>query len=136
LNLNNFFVVGRLDKDTTGLVVITNDGKWAHKIKGPKSNTEKEYKITAINPIDKSKFDIFDNFKLDGKLIKKPHFTKVKGNSCILIITEGKYHQVKRMFKAMGNEVKYLKRIRIGTIKLNNLRFGEYCELIFPNTIS
>ncbi|TCG11323.1 16S rRNA pseudouridine(516) synthase [Mycoplasma todarodis] len=127
----NMFVVGRLDKDTTGLVILTDDGKWAHELKSPKSNTEKEYFVTLKNDVKEEDVLAFKGpMHLDEKLLKPALIKDVTKNECNVIISEGKFHQVKRMFHKVNNEVLELHRTRIKDIKLSDfeLKIGEYTE--------
>ena len=123
------FPVGRLDIDTEGLLVLTNDGALAHTLLSPKRHVEKEYEVTL-----KADWDRQHEQKLNqGILIAepdyacKPAFVKVLAPRKIrLIITEGKFHQVKRMMVACNNEVTHLKRIRMGMLELDpSLGLGE-----------
>lgn len=126
---------GRLDKDTEGLILLTNDGKLSHKLLSPKNRIGKTYYVEVEGFLEESHIDKFkegiildDGYKtLPAKLeiIEGDFYSKAK-----LTITEGKYHQVKRMFKALNMEVLYLKRLSIGNLKLDeNLELGEYREL-------
>ncbi|NMB08384.1 MAG: rRNA pseudouridine synthase [Tissierellia bacterium] len=126
---------GRLDKDTEGLILLTNDGKLSHKLLSPKNRIGKTYYVEVEGFLKESHIDKFkegiildDGYKtLPAKLeiIEGDFYSKAK-----LTITEGKYHQVKRMFKALNMEVLYLKRLSIGNLKLDeNLELGEYREL-------
>ncbi|MDK2819845.1 MAG: rRNA pseudouridine synthase [Mycoplasmataceae bacterium] len=130
---NSLHIVGRLDIDTTGLVLLTNNGSWTHSLKSPNANIEKEYEVTLKDDITdemliKLKSDIF----LDNKLLKKVRIEKIYKNTCNIILTEGKYHQIKRMFHYVNNEVIKLKRIRIGIFNLENLNIkeGEWTKII------
>lgn len=128
----NLQIVGRLDKDTTGLVLLTNDGDWSHKLKAPKSNTQKEYEVTLKNKLTKMMIEkIQSEFILDNKTLKPIIFIKKSDNKCNIILTEGKYHQIKRMFHLIGNEVIELNRIRIGEFKLEDfkIKIGEWKEI-------
>lgn len=132
------FPVGRLDKDTEGLLLITDDGILAHQLLSPKNHVEKSYYaricgiITEkdIEKVEKG-IDIGDSqLTLPGKM-KMLSFCKEKG-TCEVIITicEGRFHQVKRMVKALGKEVIYLKRISMGALSLpDDLGRGE-CRLL------
>ena len=128
----NIFPVGRLDIDTEGLLLLTNDGKLSHNLLSPKKHIEKEYfvklkeNITDIN-INK----VENNIELeDGYVCKKAKIKRISENELNITITEGKFHQVKRMFKAVDNEVVFLKRIRMANIFLDkNLKLGDYREL-------
>lgn len=129
----NIFPVGRLDIDTEGLLLLTNDGKLSHNLLSPKKHVEKEYFVKLkenINDIDINKVE--NNIELeDGYICKKAKIKRLSKNELYISITEGKFHQVKRMFKAVGNEVIFLKRVRMANILLDkNLKSGEYRELI------
>lgn len=116
----DLFPVGRLDKDTTGLLLITNDGDFAHRIISPKSNIEKKYWVEldgAVTDAHIAQFEsgviLADNTKcMPAKLMKLEH------NEAEIIIREGKYHQVKRMFGTVGLGVNKLKRLSIGNLEL------------------
>ena len=128
----NIFPVGRLDIDTEGLLLLTNDGKLSHNLLSPKKHIEKEYFVKLkenINDIDINKVE--NNIELeDGYICKKAKIKRLSKNELYISITEGKFHQVKRMFKAVGNEVIFLKRVRMANILLDkNLKSGEYREL-------
>ncbi len=125
------FVVGRLDKDTTGLVILTDDGQWAHDLKSPKSNTEKEYFVTLRNNVKTSDVKVFKGpMYLDDKPLKPAFIKNIEKNMCNVILSEGKFHQVKRMFHKVNNEVIELHRTRIKDIDLAKLmlKIGEYKE--------
>ena len=122
-------IVGRLDVDTTGLVLITDDGQWSHRITSPKKNCQKSYQVDLAENIDA---DIIKLFK-KGLLLKneiKPtlpaQLILQSKQKALLSIQEGRYHQVKRMFAAVGNHVEALHRVSIGTITLD-AQLGE-CE--------
>ncbi len=128
----NIFPVGRLDIDTEGLLLLTNDGKLSHNLLSPKKHVEKEYFVKLkenITDIDINKVE--NNIELeDGYICKKAKIKRLSKNELNISITEGKFHQVKRMFKAVGNEVIFLKRVRMANILLDkNLKSGEYREL-------
>lgn len=128
----NLFPVGRLDKDTVGLLILTNDGDFAHKTLSPKNHVEKEYYVKT--DLELSKEDI--NHLEEGVYIEKDTLSKpakitvVDSNSYYITICEGKFHQVKNMFKAVNKNVLYLRRIRFGNIVLDDkLKEGSYREL-------
>lgn len=124
----NIFPVGRLDKDTEGLLLVTNDGQFNHEVMNPNKHVSKTYEVYSKHPI--TQFDI-DKFKSgielsDGKL-KPAILKKVDNYVSHVTIYEGKYHQVKRMFHSIENEVLELKRIKIAQIELDhNLDLGSY----------
>ena len=129
------FPVGRLDKDTEGLLLITNDGKLAHQLLSPKKHVEKTYfaiiegTVTAEDGEQFRKGVMFD----DGYVTKPATLNILKSgltSDIELTITEGKFHQVKRMFEAVGKRVIYLKRMSMGSLELDEeLDLGEYREL-------
>ncbi|MCD8509970.1 MAG: rRNA pseudouridine synthase [Bacillus sp. (in: Bacteria)] len=129
------FPVGRLDKDTTGLMLLTNDGKLAHQLTAPKKKVDKTYRVHIDKPISTEDKDALEQGVMldDGYMTKPAIVTYLEGeqdNVVHLTITEGKFHQVKRMFKARGRTVIALKRERIGTLYLDpELKPGEYREL-------
>ncbi len=129
------FPVGRLDKDTVGFVLLTNDGKLSHELMSPKKHVPKTYEAVIRGKVTEDDIVAFKaGVELDDGYVTKPAILKIlesKDKSLIeLTITEGKFHQVKRMFEAVGKKVLELKRIQIGPLQLDkNLRLGEYREL-------
>lgn len=126
-------IVGRLDKDTTGLVLITDDGHWNHKITAPTSNCQKTYFVTLADPISPETSILFkDGVLLDGekKVTSPAELELLNSHQARLTISEGKYHQVKRMFAAAGNKVVSLHREKIGNLVLDStLAIGKYRSL-------
>ena len=125
----NIFPVGRLDKDTVGLLLISNDGKLAHKVLSPKNHVDKKYYLKYDGVFKKSHHEIFKSGVTldDGYVCMPAQFIEIAPGEGEIIIKEGKYHQVKRMMQAIGCEVTYLKRIEFGTLKLDeSLKEGEY----------
>ena len=126
--------VGRLDKDTEGLLLITNDGELNHKLLSPKNHVDKVYYAELKYPVKSSDIDVFAGGLDLGDFICKPArleiFDDEKKFAAKITISEGKFHQVKRMFEAVGNEVIYLKRLSMGSLVLDdNLESGEVREL-------
>ena len=125
--------VGRLDKDTTGLLLITNDGKLAHDLLSPKKHVDKTYFVTLDGEL--SSDDITQLEKGvhigEGDLTAPAKVEYEGGNTCYITIHEGKFHQVKRMFFAVGREVIELKRTAFGPLKLDEekLPLGYFSEL-------
>ncbi len=125
------FPCGRLDKDTVGLLLITNDGELTHKLLSPKYHAKKRYFVRLSNPYDKSK-RIEQGIMMDGKLTKPAEIEMVTDTEGYITLTEGKYHQVKRMFEYAGSEVIYLKRVEFGGLFLDDdLAEGEW-RLLTP----
>lgn len=125
------FPAGRLDKDTTGLMIITDDGKLSHNILSPKKHVKKIYEVTLDIPVTEEMIinfakgiELNDGICMPGKLEITGKFT------CLVTITEGRYHQVKRMFGCCGAKVTKLHRICVGNLFLpDNLKSGECREL-------
>lgn len=127
----NIFPVGRLDKDTVGLLLLTNDGEFAHNTLSPKKHFDKTYIVTFEGTLPDNAKKLFEegiNLK-DFKC--KPARLYISGeNTAKVIISEGKYHQVKRMFSALGCNVTRLKRTAFGNIALDSsLKEGEFRQL-------
>jgi len=128
----NLFPVGRLDKDTVGLLLITNDGKLAHKLLSPKSHVDKTYYLKYEGKFMEVHHQLFkDGVVLDdGYKCMPAEFIDLGNNEGKIIIKEGKYHQVKRMMEAIGCRVTYLRRISFGTLKIDeSLNEGDYRPL-------
>ncbi|WP_349410832.1 pseudouridine synthase [Pseudalkalibacillus sp. SCS-8] len=129
------FPVGRLDKDTEGLLLLTNDGQLAHELLSPKKHVPKTYYAKIDGKVtDEDRVYFKKGVTLDDGYVTKPaELTILKngdGSEIELTITEGKFHQVKRMFEAVGKKVVYLKRISMGPLQLDpNLSPGEYRPL-------
>ena len=125
------FPVGRLDKDTEGLLVLTNDGKMAHELLSPKKHVPKRYYVELKKPLSEDEAEILENgVDLETFTTKPAKVEFITEDKVYIIISEGKYHQVKRMFKCVGNRVLYLKRTGMGNLGLDeSLKPGEYREL-------
>lgn len=126
------FPAGRLDKDTEGFVFLTTDGKLAHRITGPKNHVNKKYYVEVDKPLKAEwSVDFQKGITIDdGYQCKSAFFEKLSETSCHLTIFEGKFHQVKRMFEALGCTVTFLKRVQIGSVLLDScLQSGEFREL-------
>jgi 16S rRNA pseudouridine516 synthase len=122
--------IGRLDGDTTGAILLTDDGALNHRLTSPKSDVSKLYEVTLAEPLQGDEEVIFASGTLLLKGEKKPLLRanmKIITDTLVhLEINEGKYHQVKRMFGAVGNKVIALHRIRFGEYSVENLGVGEY----------
>ena len=129
--VRNIFPVGRLDKDTTGLIILTNDGDFAHNILSPKKDKSKIYDVTIDISVTNEMKSGFENGVIlkDGKC-KPAKLEKTGEKTARVTLTEGRYHQIKRMFGCYGATVVELKRIQIGNFKLPiDLEEGEYREI-------
>ena len=126
------FPVGRLDKDTEGLILLTNDGQFNHDIMSPNKHVSKIYRVEAKNPITDDDIKQFaEGVELSDGKTKPAQLERTENEKVAFVsIREGRYHQVKRMFHAIDNEVLNLKRVQIGKLKLDsNLPKGSYREL-------
>lgn len=126
------FPVGRLDKDTEGLLIITNDGETAHRLLAPKSHVNKVYYAETNVEIPPETTQKFKNgIKLDDGYVTLPATLEIiSEKTAYVTISEGKFHQIKRMFADVGCKVVYLKRVAFGEISLDNtLECGKYREL-------
>ena len=130
------FPVGRLDKDSEGLLLITNDGKLSHDLLAPKKHVDKTYYVEVDEEVTENDVTAFEK----GVILKEDNYKTLPAklqiiesgypSICLVTIREGKFHQVKRMFNAINNEVIYLKRISMGTLKLDeSLKTGQYRHL-------
>lgn len=130
--VKNLFPVGRLDKDTEGLLLVTDDGELAHNLLSPKKHVDKEYLVKVRDSISEE-----DCRKLsegvdigDEKPTAPAKVERVAEKEILLTIREGRFHQVKRMLQAVGNEVLYLKRLSMGSLRLpEDLEKGAYRPL-------
>lgn len=131
--MTKLHTAGRLDVDTTGLVLLTDDGQWSHRITSPKHHCEKTYLVTLADPVE----DFYAQKFEEGILLRGerepclPAKLEVLDDYNVnLTISEGRYHQVKRMFAALGNKVEALHRWRIGGVVLDDaLEEGEFRPL-------
>lgn len=125
------FPVGRLDKDTEGLLLFTNDGEFSHKILSPKNHVEKEYFVVLEKGITDREIQKVENGVVidDGYNTKASKIIRVSENEIFLTIVEGKFHQVKQMMEAVANRVTFLKRVRFAGLVLDDLKSGEVKEI-------
>jgi 23S rRNA pseudouridine2605 synthase len=133
------YPVGRLDYDTSGVLLLTNDGEFTNLMTGPKHKVEKEYRVKMNGFLRKEESTrLCRGVKIDNYMTRKAKIKDVEYNkksettSATIIITEGKYHQVKKMFELVGHPVIKLKRVRFGFVDLKNLGVGEY-RLLKPH---
>lgn len=131
--IERLHTVGRLDLDTTGLVLITDDGQWSHRISSPKHHVAKTYRVWTADPIPAAAIAQF----AEGVMLRNEknatlpaQLEIISDTEALLTIHEGRYHQVKRMFAAIGNKVAQLHREKIGGVQLpDDLAEGEYRQL-------
>lgn len=122
------FPCGRLDKDTTGLVILTNDGIAAHNALAPKNHVEKKYRFECADPFSPTdEKAITGGITLkDGYKTKPCRIERLSDDSGYIYLTEGKYHEIKRLFGARGNKIVKLERVSFGKIELGGLAAGEW----------
>lgn len=130
------FPIGRLDYDTQGVLLFTNDGELANKLTSPHSNVEKEYLARVEGHADKAALGrlvrgvVIDGYKTKPAEVEVIEYKKDTNTSLLrIVITEGKYHQVKKMCEAVGLPVKRLTRLRFATISTEGIGKGEYRKL-------
>ena len=128
------FSIGRLDYDTEGLILLTNDGNFANMVAHPKYALEKEYQVTIEGEIKESELAVLrKGVVVNGERMPsaKVSLLSIENNlsKVSVIINEGQNRQVRRMFEAIGRDIKLLKRVRIGTVKLGGLMRGKYKDL-------
>ena len=122
--------VGRLDKDTEGLLLISNDGKLNHELLSPKKHISKKYYVEVDTSLPEKAKDLLTRPMDLGNFITTPAiYEKIDDYHAYLTISEGKYHQVKRMFEKVGCNVIYLKRTEFKNLNLDNLEIGQYRKL-------
>lgn len=130
----DLFPFGRLDKDTEGLLIISNDGKLAHDLLSPKKHVDKKYYVEVEGIVNEEDISLFkQGITYEDEVCKPATLEIIESDSiskCYVTISEGKFHQVKKMFESVNKKVIYLKRITFGNISLDNsLKLGEYRKL-------
>ncbi len=137
--LDKLHTVGRLDLDTTGLLLITDDGQWSHKISSPRHHCAKTYRAWLADPVEPTAIALFaEGVMLRGETqpTKPAQLQIVSPTESLLPIHEGRYHQVKRMFAALGNKVVRLHREQVGPLTLDaELAEGEY-RFLHPDEVA
>ena len=135
----NLFPAGRLDKDTTGFVLVTDDGDFAHRILSPKNHIKKTYIAALDKPIDEGKKGVLESgIELkDGTVFRPAELEFIDGDMSNIKITifEGKYHQIKRMFASLGNSVTELKRVKMGALPLDESLAPGECRILTESEI-
>ncbi len=126
------FCVGRLDKDTTGLLFLTDDGEFDHRLMSPKHHAEKVYSVTLSRPLSAADAAVLEGGMTleNGEKTQPCRVEMLTETTCNITLSEGKYHQVKRMFAAVGNRVETLHRTSVGGVCLDDsLAPGQFREL-------
>ena len=123
-------IAGRLDMDSTGLLIFTDDGELLHRLTHPKSHARKIYQVEVRDPLSGKEEDLFGSGEVmltgEEKPLKPVEFEKLSDKTCRLVLTEGRYHQIKRMFEHLGNEVVKLHREKVSFLTLGSLKPGEW----------
>ena len=131
--LKDLHIAGRLDRSSTGLLLLTNDGEWSKKMTAPDKNISKVYQVTVEKPLNDAYIKAFRDgmfFPYEGITTKPAQLEIIDTYSARVTLMEGKYHQIKRMFGRFRNPVLKLHRVRIGTIELDStLKCGQFREL-------
>ena len=126
-------IAGRLDRASTGLLILTNDGKWSRRLTEPKEGVPKVYLVETSEPISSDTHRLFEQgiyFAYEDLTTQPAELEVITPHQARLTIYEGRYHQIKRMFHAVGNNVKALHRLSVGNIHLSEgLALGEYRHL-------
>ncbi len=133
------FPVGRLDKDSTGLLLICDDGELAHRLLSPSSHVDKQYLIHTDGPLTEEHAAVFSRGMVleDGTLLQSAQLLISREDPCSALVTihEGKYHQIRRMIACLGRRVTCLKRLSMGSLRLDpGLKEGDYRELTEEET--
>ncbi|WP_201456382.1 pseudouridine synthase [Chlamydia sp. 17-3921] len=124
------FTVGRLDKETSGLILVTNDGDFANKIIHPSFGITKEYLLKVNRDVIEKDLDaLMQGTVIDGKHIRPVVVSKIRRGTIKIVVNEGKKHEIRLFAEAAGLHILELKRIRIGSLVLGGLPYGEYREL-------
>lgn len=128
--VSKLHIAGRLDKDVEGLVILTNDGNFTHRLISPKYHVEKEYHIEVEQNLTKEMIErAAAGIKFLNYTFRPATVKQLERGLISLIITEGKYHQVKNMMRALGLDYLKITRVRIGPIRLGNLKKTQWKEL-------
>ncbi|MBF0257320.1 MAG: rRNA pseudouridine synthase [Desulfamplus sp.] len=124
---DRIYPVGRLDKDSSGLILMTDDGDLHNRLSHPSYNHEKEYIVITVEPVSKSALEkMASGVMLDGKKTRSAKVKKLSEFKFKIILKQGVNRQIRRMVEKTGNQVKELARIRIGTIKIGGLKEGKW----------
>lgn len=127
---NDLYPVGRLDLDTEGLLLVCNDGQLTHELLSPKKHVLKKYYVEFEGTLPENAVEIFAQpMDLDDFITKPAKLEVLEPDKAYLTISEGKFHQVKRMFQNVGCEVTYLKRVSFGPLELKDLEIGQAIAL-------
>jgi 23S rRNA pseudouridine2604 synthase len=125
--MRDVFPIGRLDKDSSGLIILTNDGRITDRLLNPEYAHEKEYRVTTLQPLREGfKKAMESGVDIEGYITKHCTVRKTGDKSFVITLTEGKKHQIRRMVTALHNEVVSLERTRILNVRLDDLKAGAW----------
>ena len=121
------YPIGRLDKDTSGLLILTNDGSLHHQLSHPSFDHEKEYDVTVVRPIPEGALrSIAKGMPMMGTKTRQAEIERINSRRFRIVLREGKNRQIRRMVRKVGNQVTRLKRVRVSNIKLGRLAGGTW----------
>jgi len=121
------YPIGRLDKDTSGLLILTNDGSLHHQLSHPSFDHEKEYDVTVVRPIPEGALrSIAKGMPMMGTKTRSAEIERITSRRFLIVLREGKNRQIRRMVRKVGNHVTRLKRVRVSNIKLGRLAGGTW----------
>ena len=124
------YPVGRLDKDSTGLLLLTNDGRLHHRLSHPSFDHEKEYEVTVVKPIpDGALGKLEKGIPMMGTRTRPAEIKRISSRRFRIVLKEGKNRQIRRMVRKMGNQIARLHRLRVSNIKIGNLPSGKWRHL-------
>jgi len=124
------YPIGRLDKDSTGLILLTNDGELHHRLSHPSFNHEREYDVTTLAPIPNGALRKMEKgLRLQGSQTRPARVRKISSRRFRIVLQEGRNRQIRRMVQRVGGEVEELKRIRVANVKLERLKEGSWRHL-------
>ncbi|WP_338822852.1 pseudouridine synthase [Mycoplasmopsis felifaucium] len=130
LDREKYFSYGRLDKDTEGILIISNDGELCHKLLSPKHHVPKKYFVQVDKKFTEEFKITHPDIKIEDDIISKYDYEFIDDKHCFLTIYEGKFHQVKKMLGMFGYSVLYLKRVKIGNLSLDSkMKLGDIKKL-------
>jgi len=125
------FTIGRLDKDSEGLILVTNDGAFANEVSSPKSGVEKEYVVKTVQEISHEHLvQLSKGGFVEGSYVRPKSVTKIRKGTTKVILKEGRKREIRVLFEKSGLEIVELKRVRIGNLQLGTLQPGQFKELL------
>ena len=128
------FPIGRLDRDSEGLIILTNDGDFTNEVIHPSKKVEKEYEVKITGELTEEKIKNMETgIEIDGYLTKPAKIKNVSENTFNIVIKEGRNRQIRKMCEKVKLDVKKLKRIRIGKLRMEDLKSGQYKKIDKPN---